>query len=289
MTKPLIIKDKVTPGSHNLKVPITNSGQCFPALRARSLVSQIMAPEGGGRRCDHRSLCGRFRGRLPISARRGEVSPRPQGSAGSVRTGTPSVQNSADRVWPVRESEPGGAPAGKAGDVRFSGYDALLRSVPERMVPCGAHACKEAGGPNPETHRGTAPTHSSSRPTGRGQMARTHHPGVAELLRRPRQLPVPETVRVAGSAPVSAGAASALPPLPIILGSRGPSGQMLLAQSHHHPPMARPAPDRQLLKVGAVCLSGPVRICAGGPGKPGSLPRYHWMLLQNSCRHQIRR
>ena len=38
-------------------------------------------------------------------------------------------------------------------------------------------------------------------------------------------------------------------------------------------PLARHAVCRQPPKVGAVCVNAHVRICAGGPGQPGSLPQ----------------
>ena len=48
-----------------------------------------------------------------------------------------------------------------------------------------------------------------------------------------------------------------------------------VAQAAHRPPMAAHPICRQSPKVGAVCVSAHVRICAGGAGQPASLPQKH--------------
>ena len=69
-------------GEHRVPLP----GQRVPALRARSVVPQGMAPEGPGWSSDHRPLCGRYRGRLPVQAGCGTLPPRRPRTAGSLRS-----------------------------------------------------------------------------------------------------------------------------------------------------------------------------------------------------------
>ena len=56
-------------------------GERVFALRARSVVSQEMAPEGSGWRSDHRALRRRYRGRIPVQAGCGALPPRRWGAA----------------------------------------------------------------------------------------------------------------------------------------------------------------------------------------------------------------
>src|SRR3954454_1515989 len=55
-------------------------------------------------------------------------------------------EDTADRVWAVRRSEPCKAWKGKTGDLHVSGLHALLRETAERGLHCVAQNGKEASG-----------------------------------------------------------------------------------------------------------------------------------------------
>ena len=104
-------------------------------------------------------------------------------------------------------------------------------------------------------------------------MTGTGRQRMAELLRCPDQFPSPGAVRPCPAKDMDEGAASAVATGPVQLetadGARGP----LLAQATDPTPLAGCAVCRQTPEVGAGCVNAHVRICAGGAGKPASLPQ----------------
>ena len=96
---------------------------------------------------------------------------------------------------------------------------------------------------------------------------------VAWLLRGPDQLRTPEVLRKAAATDVAKHPARAIPEGPFQLGETQRPVCETVAQAAHRPPMAAHPICRQSPKVGAVCVSAHVRICAGGAGQPASLPQ----------------
>ena len=97
---------------------------------------------------------------------------------------------------------------------------------------------------------------------------------MAELLRRADQFPGPSRLRTASGVYLAQDLAPAVP-ADTDDDSRcsPPPRGAILAPCAGQAPLAYRAICRQPPKVGAVCVNAHVRICAGGPGQPGSLPR----------------
>ena len=132
-------------------------GERVPALRARPVVPQEMAPERPGWRSDHRPLRRRYRCRVPTQAGCGAVPPRRSGEAGPVRSQPPPGQDPPRGVWPVRGFEPAPARGGQAGDFRLSGPHALLHDDPERTLSAWSQTGRQTGQQDPGAHRRGAP------------------------------------------------------------------------------------------------------------------------------------
>ena len=93
---------------------VPDFGERVPALRARSVVPQEMAPKCPGGRSDHHPVCGRCCGRVPTQAGCGAIPPRRSGEAGSLRS------SASTRTRPASSSSDGSrlrtvAGAGRAG------------------------------------------------------------------------------------------------------------------------------------------------------------------------------
>src|SRR6267143_886359 len=76
-------------------------------------------------------------------------------TAGEVRLGVTSGQDSTDRVRPVRRSKPEAAGRGKTRDLRLPGPYPLLWTTPqERNLHRMSDHCEEAHGCETQSHQG---------------------------------------------------------------------------------------------------------------------------------------
>ena len=239
-------------------------GERVPALRARPVVPQEMAPERPGWRSDHRPLRRRYRCRVPTQAGCGAVPSRRSGEAEPVRSQSSPGQDPPRGVRPVRGDEPSPARGGQAGDIRFPGLHALLHDAPERTLSAWSQTGRQTGQQDPGAHRRGAPQALAPRHLGGRKVARAGLRRLAQLLCRPGVGPVHPCVPPQATTPVDAGAAPAVPTRPLQLEASGAHDRNSLATSFNPPPMAGPAVCRQAPEVGAGWFSDHVRICAGG-------------------------
>ena len=131
----------------------------------------------------------------------------------------------AHRVWRVRASESPSAWAGPTGDVRFSGFHALLCAGSERTFSGGAQAGGQACDAHAETDQGGASQADARQRRSNRAMAGTSPQWMAELLCRPDQLPVSEAFRPPAEAAMAPGFTPPLPEGPLWLGRLGETGR----------------------------------------------------------------
>ena len=123
---------------------ITAAGERVLALCFR-FVGASLAGEVGGRRGHPRAVRGRFRARIQAPKRGRAVSGRTPGTAGEVRAGVASGQDTADRVRTLGASQAAQRWERQAGNLRLSGVHAYLRDQREEGALCGSAqdgACK---------------------------------------------------------------------------------------------------------------------------------------------------
>ena len=156
----------------------------------------------------------------------------------------------------------------------FLGFTHYCRKTRTGGFGLGRKTDSEAGYPHLETAQGAPPRADARRRPRDGAMVGEGGQRMAELLRRADQFPGPWRLRTASGVYLAQDLASAVP-ADTHDDSRcsPPRRGAILAPCAGQAPLACRAVCRQPPKVGAVCVNAHVRICAGGPGQPGSLPR----------------
>ena len=96
---------------------------------------------------------------------------------------------------------------------------------------------------------------------------------VAELLCRPDECPLPAKLHLHPETDMAEGAAPTVATGSLQLSTAASPGGPILAQALDPTPVAGTAVRRQIPEVEAGWFNDDVRICAGGAGKPASLPR----------------
>ena len=152
------------------------------------------------------------------------------------------------------------------GDLRFPRFHALLQEEEEQKLRAGAQADSETGHANLETGQGETPRADARGRPRHGAMAGASGQRMVELLCRADQRPGSSRFREASFVDLAQNLARA-----VTEGSdhdsRGRTSRGPVLASRQGPAsLANRAICRQPPKVGAVCASAHVRICAGGPG-----------------------
>ena len=241
-------------------------GEYLPALCARPVVPQEMAPDGPEGRRDHCSLCGRSCGRVPVQAGCGALSPRHSGAAGAFWPQPPPEQDPPRGVRTVRSREPSHPRGRQAGNLRLPGLHALLHDDPARPLSAWSQTDREKDQQDLGAYQGDPPQTEASRHLGGRGMVGPGLSRLVQLLRRPGVAPVAQAAPPPAATPVDAGVTPAEPASPLCLDAIGAHDRNSLAACYHPPPMAGPTVRRQTPEVGAGWTTVHVRICAGGAG-----------------------
>ena len=144
----------------------------------------------------------------------------------------------ATGVRKVRGSEPEETRAGATRDIRLPGIHALLQANPERRFRTGAQANRKARETHTASGRGKAAQAHARRQGGHGEMAGAGAERMAELLRRPDQLPVTGSIHANVEAALDANPPQEIATRPPQLGRLGGTVRQTMARDEDQTPMA---------------------------------------------------
>src|SRR6202166_738739 len=193
---------------------------------------------------------------IPAPARCGAFPDRSQGTLGKVRAQPAPGKDSPPRVRQICCRTPGSAGPGQAQDVRFPGVHALLQHQEgRRRLSTRAQDTEKANESQAPGDQGNTTTAQAYADRRAGTVARGHDERQFRILRGADQhipavgLPLSHQHYLVPKSAATQPAASA------DVGAHGPTYQAVPTVTARAAPVAKPSVPRQILEVGAECVS----------------------------------
>ncbi len=183
-------------------------------------------------------------------------------------------EDPADRVRTVRSDEAAATRPESAGDVRLSRLHARLRADEGREVPDRAQADRAADEPHAEASEAGVEEAATRGYRDDRAVAGAGAERLAELPCRTEQLPGSATISPSCTETLDEAPVSPLTDGRIAMETTAEVERAVLSTAPGPPPVAAATIRRQALAIGAACLGGHLRICAGGGAKAVSLPQW---------------